>query len=48
MDYTVHGILQARILEWVAFQDEGLCSKALPLRIQMMGVGEGWGAAQRS
>ena len=23
MDYTVHGILQARILEWVAFGIEG-------------------------
>ena len=22
MDYTVHGILQARILEWVAFSSE--------------------------
>ena len=24
MDYTVHGILQARILEWVAFQSPGV------------------------
>ena len=40
-----HGIIQARILEWVAFQDKGLHSKAQPLRIQMMGVGEG-GVAQ--
>ena len=23
MDYTVHGILQARILEWVAFPSSG-------------------------
>ena len=23
MDYTVHGILQARILEWVAFPSPG-------------------------
>ena len=23
MDYTVHGILQARILEWVAFPTQG-------------------------
>ena len=23
MDYTVHGILQARILEWVAFSSPG-------------------------
>ena len=23
MDYTVHGVLQARILEWVAFRSPG-------------------------
>jgi len=23
MDYTVHGVLQARILEWVAFPSPG-------------------------
>ena len=28
MDYTVHGILQARILEWVAFPFSGGSSQA--------------------
>ena len=27
MDYTVHGILQARILEWVAFPFSGVSSQ---------------------
>ena len=27
MDYTVHGILQARILEWVAFPSSGESSQ---------------------
>ena len=32
MDSTVHGILQARILEWVAFPNPGI--KALPTALQ--------------
>jgi len=40
MDYTVHGILQARILEWVTF----LFSSVLAWRIP--GTGEPGGVAQ--
>ena len=35
MDYTVHGILQARILEWVAFPFSGGSSQSRSPALQV-------------
>ena len=41
MDYTVHGILQARILEWVAFPFSRVSSQPRD-RTQVSGIAGGY------
>ena len=36
MDYTVHGILQARILEWVAFPNPGMEPRSPTLQVDSL------------
>ena len=36
MDYTVHGILQARILEWVAFPNPGIEPRSPALQVDSL------------
>ena len=45
MDYTVHGILQARILEWVAFPFSRVSSQPRDL-IQVSCIAEGFFTTQ--
>ena len=43
MDYTVHGILQARILEWVAFPNPGMEPRSPTLQVDSLPAEpQGW------